>query len=69
MPHMKETSSVEFSKLLSVGRDAVQIVDVREPNEFAEVRIAGSVNVPLSSLSPDSPEIDWSKNVVFVCRS
>ncbi|MFZ3232345.1 MAG: rhodanese-like domain-containing protein [Patescibacteria group bacterium] len=66
---MKEISSKELSEILASAPASVAVVDVREPNEFAEVRIMGSKNLPLSTLAADSPEIDWSKGVVFVCRS
>lgn len=65
----KEITSKELSEILSLAPASVAVVDVREPSEFAEVRVKGSKNAPLSTLSADSPEIDWSKDVVFVCRS
>lgn len=55
--------------MLASEPSKVELVDVREPNEFAEVRVRGSKNLPLSTLSADTRDIDWSKDVVFVCRS
>lgn len=47
----------------------LEIVDVREVLEFMEIRVRGSKNLPLSLLTGDTRDIDWSKEVVFVCRS
>jgi rhodanese-related sulfurtransferase len=49
---------------------AVLIVDVREPAEFAVERIAGALNLPLSSFDPSSllAVVDPGK-VIFQCGS
>jgi rhodanese-related sulfurtransferase len=49
--------------------DAQQIllIDVREPDEFAAEKIAGAVNVPLSTFNPaDLPQAS-GKTVVLQC--
>lgn len=46
-----------------------QIVDVREPGEWEEHRIAGSVLIPLDSLTARAGEIETGREVVFVCSS
>lgn len=66
---MKEITSQELKDRIAKSPDTVDLIDVREPREFAEVRLMGSKNVPLSGLSADAPGIDWTKDVVFVCRS
>ena len=47
----------------------VQYVDVREPNEWNEARMPGSVLIPLGSLPARVGELDKGKPVVTVCRS
>ena len=49
----------------------IQIIDVREPAEFADDlgRIAGARLMPLSGLSSRLGEIDRAQPVVTVCRS
>jgi rhodanese-related sulfurtransferase len=49
----------------------IQIIDVREPAEFADElgRIAGARLIPLSSLPGRLGEIDRTHPVVTVCRS
>ena len=49
--------------------DAQQIllIDVREPDEFAAEKIAGAVNVPLSSFNPANLPQANGKTVVLQC--
>jgi glyoxylase-like metal-dependent hydrolase (beta-lactamase superfamily II)/rhodanese-related sulfurtransferase len=51
--------------------DRVQVIDVREPDEFTGVlgHIAGAKLVPLGNLAKKSSEIEKDKPVVVVCRS
>ena len=44
-------------------------VDVREPEEFAQMRIAGAQPIPLSELAGRFGEIPKSQPVVLYCRS
>jgi len=45
----------------------VQVVDVREPQEYAEVRIPGSTLVPLGTLLKSPREVLGKGAVLFVC--
>lgn len=49
------------------ARGDVLIVDVREPHELAIARIAGAVNLPLSSFDPDAIPDPGGRQVVFMC--
>lgn len=46
----------------------VQVIDVRERDEWLEGRIAGSVLIPMSELAERVHEIDPTKPTVTVCR-
>jgi adenylyltransferase/sulfurtransferase len=46
----------------------VQIIDVRDPNEFAIGRIPESVLIPLGSVVSRMAEIDASKYTVVHCK-
>ena len=61
---------IEALNLLQRMR-AVQIIDVREPQEFTDVlgHIAGARLLPLSQLQSRMGEIDRARPVVAVCRS
>src|ERR1700729_287021 len=57
----------EVSELL--GRDEIQLIDVRAPDEHEAGRIAGGRLVELTSLSAEAHTIDRDRPVVFYCRS
>jgi rhodanese-related sulfurtransferase len=51
-------------------RDAVRpaiLLDVREPNEFADVRVPGSLLVPMSQLGSRLDEIPKDRPVLVMC--
>ncbi|MEO4053729.1 rhodanese-like domain-containing protein [Solibacillus sp. CAU 1738] len=46
------------------------IVDVREPNEYAEGHIPGAINVPLSGLQQGNlAPLEKDANYIIICRS
>lgn len=47
--------------------DEILLIDVREPNEFANARIAGSLNFPLSSFDPATLPDPGDKALVLMC--
>lgn len=57
----------ELTGLLAQGR--CQLVDVREPVEFAEERITGAQLIPLGELEKRSQEIDKTRPVIVMCRA
>jgi rhodanese-related sulfurtransferase len=64
-----EITPSEFKTQYLANPAKFELIDVREPSEFSEVRIKGSKLLPMGSLVPRLKEIDWNKDVVFVCRS
>ncbi|AWB84670.1 rhodanese-like domain-containing protein [Corynebacterium liangguodongii] len=46
-----------------------QLIDVREPDEFTEVRATGAVNLPLSEFASLTGRIDPDKDIYLICRS
>lgn len=47
---------------------AIQLIDVRERDEWAEGWIAGSLLIPMSEFTERVAEIDPARPVVTVCR-
>ncbi len=47
----------------------IQIVDVREDDEWNAGHIQGALHIPLSTLSARIAELDDTKTLVTVCRS
>ncbi len=66
---IKDIRAKELRNLIRTKSDDLEIIDVREPFEYKEVRIKKSKNIPMGELPARINEIDWSKEVIFVCRS
>lgn len=45
------------------------VIDIREPNEYAESHIPGAVNIPLRSLTTSLDKIPRDRTVIVHCRS
>ena len=62
-----EVSTSQTAKALADGN--IQLIDVRERDEWDEGRIEGAVLIPLGELTGNVSRIDKSKPVVFQCKS
>jgi adenylyltransferase/sulfurtransferase len=62
-----EITSVELKKRMDRG-DALEIVDVREPNEYQINRIPGSVLIPLGEIPRRYAELDKDAEIVVQCK-
>jgi rhodanese-related sulfurtransferase len=51
----------------ALAADEILLIDVREAHEFADARIEGAVNYPLSTLDPSSLPPADGKYVVLSC--
>lgn len=63
----EEITPQEARKLHGAG--GIQLVDVREPEEWDAGRIAGARHVPVAELSEQADSLDREKPVVFYCLS
>jgi len=63
-----EISPLELKSLRDIGSETV-ILDVRNPEEIAICRIAGSVVIPLPELADRLSELDQSASFVVHCKS
>ncbi|HKR00666.1 MAG TPA: rhodanese-like domain-containing protein [Pyrinomonadaceae bacterium] len=64
---MQEITATELKKRLDEGED-VQIIDVREPNEYETARIPNSTLIPLGQVVNRMSEIDPSRDTVVHCK-
>jgi rhodanese-related sulfurtransferase len=64
---MKEISVEELSARLD-KKDPLVLVDVRQPDEFAESHIAGARLIPLGELPERVGELDKAAEIVVNCR-
>ncbi len=45
--HLENLQPVDFAEVLHMGAEGAQILDVREPSEYAKAHVAGSFNIGL----------------------
>lgn len=64
---MADYTPGQVAALLRGG--AIQLIDVRQPEEYEAGRIAGARLIELSQLSARARTIDPDRPVVFYCRS
>lgn len=66
----KPVKEVQPGVLFDAMQDGeVILVDVREPGEFASMRIPGAINMPLSRFDPSQLPRKRGKRVVLQCAS
>ncbi|MBX3298853.1 MAG: rhodanese-like domain-containing protein [Acidobacteria bacterium] len=65
---MKEITATELKARLDAGDD-IQIIDVREPDEYAFAKIEGSKLIPLGEVVARMNEIDTTRETVMQCKS
>ena len=64
-PKTKDLSPHQVKAALDAHK--ILLIDVREPDEFAAEKIAGAVNVPLSTFDPATLPDAGSKTIVLQC--
>ena len=57
------------TRTVHAKRQDIQVLDVREDDEWAAGRIDGAVHIPLGELDARMGELDPDRPVVTVCRS
>jgi rhodanese-related sulfurtransferase len=60
-------TATQLAAMMAAGE--VVLVDVRTPAEFAEVRLAGALNAPLSTFDPASIPMEQGRETILMCRS
>jgi len=65
---VKNINAQDLKELLK-NRENLEMIDVREPSEYRIIHLKGSKLIPMNELEDRANEIDWNKEVVFICRS
>jgi adenylyltransferase/sulfurtransferase len=63
-----ELTVTELKQRLDRG-EPVQLIDVREPAEFARARLPGAVLIPLGQVVARWRELDPGREAVVMCRA
>jgi rhodanese-related sulfurtransferase len=61
-----DVSTDEVARLHEAGE--IELIDIREPYEYAAGRIAGARHVPLDRLAAEAASLAGTRPVVFYCR-
>ncbi|KKC47788.1 sulfurtransferase [Paenibacillus sp. VTT E-133280] len=64
----KATTPQEVAARLKNG-EKLNLLDVREPDEWASGHVAGAKHIPLGQLTERLKELDPSKETIVICRS
>jgi sulfur-carrier protein adenylyltransferase/sulfurtransferase len=64
---MQEITATELKQRLDKGDD-LQIVDVREPNEYQVARLPNSIHIPLGQVVNRMSEIDPARETIVHCK-
>jgi rhodanese-related sulfurtransferase len=64
---MQEITATELKARIDAGDD-IQLIDVRQPDEFAFARIDGSKLIPLGDILRRMNEIDENRETVVLCK-
>lgn len=60
-------SVTEAKEMIDSGD--VQVVDTREPWEWAEGHVPGAINIPHMATLPRNAELARDKPIVFICKT
>jgi adenylyltransferase/sulfurtransferase len=64
---LEEITAVELKRRLDLGQD-LQLIDVREPHEYAIARLPNTTLIPLGQIANRRSEIDPSKETIVFCK-
>lgn len=64
---MQEITATELKARLDKGDD-IQIIDVREPDEYAFARLPNTIHIPLGQVVQRMSEIDPARETVVHCK-
>ena len=69
MPNPDEVSVQDMKRALDNPALGIQVIDVREPDEHAAARVAGTLLLPLSELTARCGELDPSRAYYLHCKA
>ncbi|PYS97928.1 MAG: hypothetical protein DMF63_17900 [Acidobacteria bacterium] len=65
---IEEISATDLKRRLDAGDD-IQLIDVRQPEEWAFAKIEGAKLIPLGELMNRRDEMDESRETVIHCKT
>jgi adenylyltransferase/sulfurtransferase len=65
---IEEISAVDLKRRMDEGND-IQLIDVRQPEEYAVAKIEGAKLIPLGELMNRLKELDPNRETVIHCKT
>ncbi len=65
---MTEITATELKKRMDAGED-IQLIDVRQPDEYEFAKIEGAKLIPLGEIVNRMDEIDQSRETILHCKA
>ncbi len=65
---MQEITATELKRRMEANDD-IQLIDVRQPDEYAFAKIKGAKLIPLGEIVQRMDEIDEDKEIVLQCKA
>jgi len=65
---IEEISATDLKRRMDAGED-IQLIDVRQPEEWAFAKIEGAKLIPLSEILNRMDEIDETRETVLHCKA
>ena len=65
---MQEITASELKNRMDAGED-IQLIDVRQPDEYAFAKIGGAKLIPLGDIVKRMGEIDSTRETVVHCKA
>lgn len=66
---VENISAAQLRELITTKGENLELIDVRQEDEYDAIHVKNSKLIPMNELMERMDEIDWSKDVVFICRS
>ena len=66
MEKENEITVIDARDLMKKEKD-IQLIDVRSREAFADYSLPGFINIPLSKLSQEIPNLDAKKQTLIIC--
>lgn len=66
---VQSINAKQFKELIDKEGENLEIIDVREEDEFRMVRVDNSKLIPMGEILENLDKIDWNKKVILICHS
>ena len=62
-------SEIDIDRLAALDPASVQLIDVREPDEYEQARVPGAVLIPLMTVPERVADLDQDRTLYIICAS